>query len=168
VRVVELEQVGPEVWSAVLAGEENVWGPGEDLAWVPKQRHVGVLDDDNVPLALAGAVIVRVAVGGEQFPVAGVGSVIVTRSMRGRGLARLVIEEILRVCAELGPDRAMLFCREELTGLYGRFGFREIEASVSAEQPGGRITMPMRAMWAPLIEGAGWPAGAVAVQGEPF
>ena len=62
----------------------------------------------------------------------------------------------------------MLFCRAPLVVLYERFGFREIKASVSADQPGGRVEMPLRTMWAPLRDGAPWPDGAVEVLGEPF
>ncbi len=67
-----------------------------------------------------------------------------------------------------GPIYAMLFCGEQLTPMYARFGFSEIEGTVSADQPSGAITMPMRSMWAPLAPGASWPAGDVQVLGEPF
>lgn len=166
---IELSGVGSVEWDAVLAGEQNVWGPGEELAWTQKTRHVGVIGEDGRPLAMAGAVLARVAVGeGEPFPVVGIGGVIVTRSMRGRGFARLVVEGILRLAAGLGPDLTMLFCGEQLTPMYARFGFSEIEGTVSADQPSGAITMPMRSMWAPLAPGASWPAGDVQVLGEPF
>lgn len=167
-RAVPLDHVGPAEWAALTAGETGIWGPGEALAWRDKSRHVGVLAEDGTPLALAGTLVAGIAVGAERFDVAGIGSVIVTRAMRGQGLARLVIEAILDLAGELGPQRAMLFCDEPLTALYGRFGFHTIEAPVSAEQPGGRINMPMRAMWAPLSAGATWPEGEVEVLGLPF
>lgn len=166
---VELSGVGSAEWDAVLAGEQNVWGPGEELSWAQKTRHVGVIGEDGRPLALAGAVLARVAVdGGQPFPVVGVGGVIVTRARRGQGLARLVVEAILRLGVGLGPSHAMLFCGEQLMGMYARFGFSQIEAPVSAEQPSGRIVIPTCAMWAPLAAGASWPAGQVEVLGEPF
>ncbi|MCW3034123.1 MAG: hypothetical protein JWM60_2468 [Solirubrobacterales bacterium] len=169
-QAVELDGVGSAEWEAVLAGEQQAFGGvGEELSWARKTRHVAVLGDDGVPLALAGAMIGRVAVAeGQPFPVVGIGGVIVTRAMRGRGMARLVLEAILDVARELGPERAMLFCRERLTTLYARFGFHLIESPVTAEQPSGRLIVPMRAMWAPLADGAGWPAGEVEVLGEPF
>ena len=167
-RAVELQNVGSAEWHALVAGEQGVWGPGEALSWADKHRHVGVLDDDGRPLALAGALVAAVSIGGEPAQVVGIGSVIVTRRMRGRGLARLTIEAILELAAGLGPSRAMLFCDEHLVSLYERFGFREIEAAVTADQPDGRVTMPMRAMWAPLVPGTDWPRGEVAVLGLPF
>ncbi len=167
---VELENVGTPDWDALIDGEHEPWGgDGEGLVWVRKTRHVGVLDDDGRPLALAGVVPASVSAGGgEPFEVAGIGSVIVTRSRRGEGLARLVIEAIMRLAAELGPQRAMLFCREPLVPLYERFGFHDIAGEVTAGQPTGRVVVPMRGMWAPLAEGITWPDGAVEVLGEPF
>lgn len=166
---IELQNAGPEQWAAVLDGEQQAWGPaGEDFLWADKQRHVAVCDEAGQPVALAGAMVARVTAGTETFPVAGIGGVLVTRRMRGRGLARLVIEAAMQLARELGPERAMLFCDEKLRPLYARFGFLAIDAPVSAEQPGGRVLMPMSAMWAPLAEGIDWPAGDVAVQGRPF
>ena len=167
---VELEQVGEAEWTDLLAGEQQAFGSiGDQLSWAPKTRHVAVLDDRGKPIALAGAMIARVASsGGEPFPVVGIGSVIVTRAMRGRGLSTVVLEAILVLARRLGPDRAMLFCRDSLRSLYARFGFRLIEGRVRADQPGGRIVVPMPAMWAPLSARASWPAGDLEVLGEPF
>jgi predicted GNAT family N-acyltransferase len=169
VETIELRNVGSAEWEAVLDGETQAWGAvGDDFSWANKERHVAVCDEAGQPVALAGAMVAHVTAGAEAFPVAGIGSVIVTQTMRGSGLARRVIEAIMEIAGELGPERAMLFCREELTALYARFGFRVIEAPVSAEQPSGRVVMPMSAMWAPLADGVEWPAGDVAVQGQPF
>ncbi len=169
-QAIELERVGPEEWNALHGGEHQSWGGiAEDLSWADKDRHVGVRDADGELLAIAGAVVADVAVGGgEAFPVVGIGAVIVTPRARGQGLARVVVEEILRVAQRLGPAHAMLFCRSELIPLYERLGFAAITAPVSAEQPTGRIVMPLAAMWRPLAPDAVWPDGTVQVLGEPF
>jgi hypothetical protein len=62
----------------------------------------------------------------------------------------------------------MLFCRPALTSLYAQFGFVTIEAPVWVDQPGGRVEMPMPAMWSALGGDAGWPPGRVDLLGEPF
>ncbi len=168
---IELEAVGSEQWDAVIDGEETPWGAaGTDLSWAPKTRHVGVLDTGGRPLALAGTMVARVRVeGGEPFDVVGIGGVIVTRSRRGEGLSTPLLEAVMSLARALGPERAMLFCGDALTGLYAGHGFRLIDASVTADQPDGPITVPMRAMWAPLdVDVADWPPGEVAVLGEPF
>jgi GNAT superfamily N-acetyltransferase len=169
-KAVVLDAVDSEQWRALQGDELHPWGgEAEALEWAGKQHHVGVRGEQGELLALAGALVADVKVGaGEPFPVAGIGGVIVRPEMRGRGLAKLVIDAILDVARRLGPERAMLFCRTPLITLYERFGFRAIDAPVTADQPGGRIEMPLRAMWAPLRDGAGWPDGAVEVLGEPF
>jgi GNAT superfamily N-acetyltransferase len=170
VQAIELAGVDSGQWRALQGEEPEPWGgEAEDLSWVEKTHFVGVPGGDGELLAMAAALVAEVtAGGGEPFGVAGVGGVIVRPDMRGRGLARLVIEAVVELAGRLGPAYAMLFCRRPLVALYERFGFREIGAPVTAEQPGGRIEMPMVAMWAPLREGASWPEGAIAVLGEPF
>ena len=76
--------------------------------------------------------------------------------------------ELVELGAAAGPDRAMIFCRQELVDLYRRLDFRPIAAPVWADQPEGRIEMPMPAVWRPLREGARWPPGRVDVRGLPF
>jgi predicted N-acetyltransferase YhbS len=115
--------------------------------------------------------LAEVKVGREpssSFQVAGLGGLIVTRSARGRGLARLLAARLLEIARELQAERAMLFCRPELVPLYIRLGFLTIEAPVWVDQPEGRVEMPMPAMWSALGGDAGWPPGRVDLLGEPF
>jgi GNAT superfamily N-acetyltransferase len=170
VQAIELSGVDSDQWRALQGDDPHPWGgEAETLEWAEKRHHVGVPGEHGELLALAGALIADVRIDArETFPVVGIGGVIVRPEMRGRGLARLVVESILEVARRLGPGRAMLFCRRPLVSMYERFGFVLIEAPVSAEQPAGRIEMPMCAMWTPLRGGAGWPPGAVEVLGEPF
>jgi len=168
-RAIELADIDSGQWRALEGDEPHPWGgEAEALTWAPKTDYVGVPAEDGELLAMAAALVAEVTAGAEVFPVAGVGGVIVRPDMRGRGLAKLVVEAILEVAARLGPERAMLFCREPLVAMYERFGFRLIDAPVTAAQPGGRVEMPLRAMWRPLRPEATWPPGPVAVLGEPF
>jgi len=170
VRAIELPVVDSDQWRALQGDDPHPWGgEAEALEWAEKRHHVGVPAEHGELLALAGALIAEVRVDAQPpFPVVGIGGVIVRPDVRGRGLARLVIESILDVARRLGPERAMLFCRRPLVPLYERFGFLLIDAPVTAEQPAGRVEMPLRAMWAPLRDGTGWPPGTVEVLGEPF
>jgi len=169
VRAIELPGVDSSQWRALQGEEPHPWGgEAEALQWAEKTDYVGVPGEHGELLAIAAALVAEVKTGAEAFPVAGIGGVIVRPDMRGRGLARLVVEAVLELAARLGPERAMLFCREPLVAMYERFAFQLIDERVTAAQPGGRIEMPLRAMWRPLREGVSWPPGPVAVIGEPF
>jgi len=170
VELVELGALTEQDWAGLEDGEHEPFGPvGAQLAWRPKDRHVGLRAPDGRLVAVAGAVVAAIDVEGDQgFEVVGVGSVIVTRSLRGRGLLARLFEPLLALAEGLGPERAMLFCRPELVALYRRRGFIEIDAPVWVDQPGGRIEMPLAAMWRALRDGAEWPPGRVDVRGLPF
>jgi predicted GNAT family N-acyltransferase len=167
---VELQALTSQQWHALLAGERAPWGgEAEQLVWGDKQRHVGLRDADGRLVAHAGAVTADVEVAlVERFQVVGIGAVLVTASERGHGLVWELLRPLLEIAADMGPERAMLFCRPQLTGLYGRLGFAEIAGPTWVRQPDGVVEMPLRAMWRPLREGVGWPRGRVEVLGLPF
>jgi predicted N-acetyltransferase YhbS len=168
-RLVELERVTDSDWQQVIAGEAEPWGSaGEGLQWREKSHNLGLRDDAGSLVALAGLLLAEVRVADATLQVAGVGGVIVTRSARGRGLARMLIERLLQLAPGLGAERAMLFCLPANVALYAKFGFELIEEPVWAAQPGGPVEMPLPAMWKPLAPEAEWPAGKVELLGEPF
>lgn len=157
-------------WKELVTDErEPFGGVGEHLRWRDKTLHLGILDRDGSLLAGAGAAVAEVRVApAAAFAVVGIGGVIVTRRARGQGLGRMVVESLLERARGLGPERAMLFCLPRLAPFYESFGFEAIPAAVSAEQPGGRVRMPLEAMWRALDGAPAWPPGAVEVLGEPF
>jgi predicted GNAT family N-acyltransferase len=169
-RLVELDRISEPYWEDLVAGEpEPFGGIGEKLVWRDKTRNIGVREDDGQLVAAAGAVLAEVKVGQESpFQVVGLGGLIVTRSARGRGLARLLSARLLEIAGEFEVQRAMIFCQPKLMPLYGEFGFVPIDAPVWADQPGGQIEMPLPAMWAALDSDISWPSGTVTLLGEPF
>ena len=168
-RLVELDSIADSDWQQVIAGEPKPWGDvGEELQWREKTYNIGLRDDAGSLVALAGLLLAEVRVGDTPFQVVGIGNVIVTRSARGSGFARVLIERLLQIAPTLGAERAMLFCLPANVGLYTKFGFQLIEGPVWAAQPGGLIEIPMRAMWKPLAPAASWPEGRIELLGEPF
>ncbi len=169
-RMVELDRLSEPRWEELVAGEpEPFGGIGETLSWREKTRNIGVREDDGRLVAAAGAVLANVKVGGEvSFPVVGLGGLLVTRTARGHGLARLLCARLLEIAHEFDVQRAMLFCMPKLMPLYSEMGFVVIDAPVWVDQPEGRIEMPMPAMWSALQGSAGWPSGRVELIGEPF
>jgi predicted N-acetyltransferase YhbS len=167
----EMENLSSRDWDELVAGEHQPFGGvGEGMTWRSKDRYVGVRGEDERLLAAAGVVRADVRVGDrEPFPVAGIGGVIVTRCERGRGLGRAVIEGAIEIARRMELERAMLFCLTRNVALYERFGFYALAQRARASEARGVIVVPMTAMWAPLRDGVGWPAGEpVEVLGEPF
>jgi GNAT superfamily N-acetyltransferase len=169
VRLVELDRITDGDWQQVVTGESKPWGGvGETLQWREKSHNLGLCDDAGNLVALAGLVLAEVRVAEAPLQVAGIGGVIVTRSVRGRGFARMLIERLLQIAHELRAERAMLFCLPANVSLYAKLGFQLIEEPVWAVQAGGLIEMPLRAMWKPLTPAANWPRGKVELLDEPF
>jgi GNAT superfamily N-acetyltransferase len=168
--IIELDNFSSEQWAELSAGEQQPWGagPAESMIWADKQRYVAALAEDGRPAGVVGIMTSEVEAGGQRFPVAGVGSLMVTAALRRQGLGGKLLERILELAAAMGPEHAMLFCKRSLVERYARAGFIEIEAPVFADQPEGRTEVPLEAMWRPLRDGAGWPAGRVDVLGLPF
>jgi len=135
---VELGPLTEEDWEELQAGEHEPFGPvGAKLAWRPKERHIGLRAPDGRLVAVAGAVLADIEVeGAGEFQVVGLGSLIVTSAMRGRGLMPQVVDPLLRLAEGMGPERAMIFCRPDLVALYMGIGFIEITAPVWADQIG--------------------------------
>jgi predicted N-acetyltransferase YhbS len=169
-RVVELGRLSEPIWEKLVAGEQEPFGGiGENLLWRDKTRNVGVREDDGRLVAAAGVVLAEVKIEQEPpFEVAGLGGLMVTHSARGRGLARMLCQRLIELACEFEVRRAMLFCLPKLAPFYREFGFLTIDAPVWVDQPGGRIEMPLQAMWKALEGEADWPSGRVELQGEPF
>ena len=170
VELVELDRVSDPYWEELIAGEQEPFGGiGEGLSWREKTRNLGLRDEDGRLLAAGGVVLAELRpAAGDPFAVAGLGGLIVTHSARGRGLARRLAEPLLAAARELPVAHAMLFCLPALMPFYAEFDFRRVLAPVWADQPSGRIQMPLEAMWKPLSEGAVWPEGELQLDGEPF
>ena len=129
----------------------------------PKDRRFALRDEGRL-VASAGILRAEVVVGTEHFPVIGIGGVIVTRSRRGEGLFRRVMEPALEAAAQAGPDFALLFCLRKNAPLYAKLGFITLRDPVTSTG----IVIPLDTMWRPLTPGAQWPEGPVTLLGPMF
>lgn len=167
--LVKLNRMTERQVAELEGGEDDPWDAGDStLRWRPKARHFALRDDRGRLVAAAGIVDVEVELSGERFPVVGLGGVIVNIHHRGQGHARDVVTAAIRHAERLGPEFMLLFCHPDRAGLYRKFGFAEVESSVTVEQADGPVAMTMRTMWRALRPGARWPDGDVAVRGLPF
>jgi GNAT superfamily N-acetyltransferase len=153
-------------YGAIVAGENDPFGlAGETIKWRDKTYHTVQYEGDR-PIGHVGLLVAPVHAGEETFDVVGVGGVIITRTHRGQGLLRALLEAAL--ARDLGPERALLWCTRANAAIYSRLGFLELEVPVTVEQPAGPYAVTVPTMWRPLRAGVTWPAGDVRVPGLPF
>ncbi len=167
--LVEFGRITEQQSAELEGGDDDPWDAGgSTLRFRPKQWHAAVRDDKGRLVAAAGIVVVEVDVSSEQFPVVGLGGVIVNTRHRGRGHAREVVTAAIAHAERLGPEFVLLFCHADRAALYRKLGFAEIDSTVTVEQPDGAVEMTMRTMWRALRADAAWPDGPVRVRGLPF
>jgi predicted GNAT family N-acyltransferase len=165
--LVELPGDHSEAERAQLADGEHDAYELADLVLPPgrsKDRRYALRDEDGRLIASAGVLRADVEVAGAVFGVVGIGGVIVTRSRRGQGLFRRVMEPALAAAAREGPDFALLFCLRKNAPLYAKLGFHTIPDPVTSTG----IVIPLETMWRPLTTGAQWPPGPVTLLGPMF
>ncbi|MFF2081361.1 GNAT family N-acetyltransferase [Kitasatospora sp. NPDC058162] len=159
------------------ADQDQILGPGEDpygvaytgLTFQSKDVHFGIRAADGRLVAHTGLLPLPLTVGGTDLEAMGVGGVCVAAERRGEGLAQAVVGAALDHGRALGFRYALLFCRPPLAAFYRGLGFREVAEEVTVEQPEGRLAvMPLRTMWRPLAQGAGWPEGPVRLRSLPM
>src|SRR5688572_4550140 len=128
--VFELGPLTERDWDELLDGEREPFGPeGARLTWRPKDRHIVLRAPDGRVVAVAGALVADVAVErAGRFEVVGVGSVIVTRRLRGTGLMPRVLSHCSASRSEWAPI--------EPCSSAGPSSSRSIEGSLSPRSPG--------------------------------
>jgi|SRR5579875_307657 len=157
-------------WAGLTRHDPAPFGPAAvGLEYRPKDRHVGVRDEEGRLVAVVGATVAQVTVDGQDpFDVVGIGGLIVHRDFRGLGLSQRVTNRIREVTTEWGPSLAMIFCESHVLDLHLRRGYRPITEPVWVDQPAGPVVMPMHAAWRPFRP-AEWPSGGpVRLHGLPF
>ncbi|MFC5666593.1 GNAT family N-acetyltransferase [Kitasatospora misakiensis] len=139
------------------------------MVWRPKDIHFGIrAERDGRLVAHAGLVVLPVSIGGRRAELIGLGAVAVAADLRGRGLARTVVDGALAHARGLGPRFAILFCRPDKAELYARLGWQPLTGPVEVDQPTGPAVMPLRTMWYPLHEGARWSGEALRLHSLPM
>lgn len=128
-----------------------------------KDRRFALRDDGRL-VASAGILRAEVAVGDQTFFVIGIGGVLVTRSRRGEGLFRKVMEPALEAARREGPDFALLFCLRKNAHLYEKLAFTTLREPVTSTG----LVIPLDTMWCPLTPEARWPPGPVTLLGPMF
>ncbi|HEY1179922.1 MAG TPA: GNAT family N-acetyltransferase [Phytomonospora sp.] len=168
ITVERIPELGPERFAEITGGLADPFETdGLGLQWAEKPVHYVARADGRL-VAHAGLVDVPLTVGGEDHVVGGLGTVIVSPTMRGRGLARLVVGAVMDHARAEGRDFGLLFCLESRVGLYTRLGWTLVDGEVTARQPAGDVVMPIRTMRITLRDDAAWPDGPVRLRSLPM
>ena len=169
VELVPLGALPRRVWLDLTERDPAAFGATTArLIFRDKDRHLALrLSDGRFAAAIGFTVVTVEVVKDEPFDVVGVGSLIVRREHRGSGLGQRLLVAAREVMAEMGPERAMIFCEPGAIALNQRRGYTAIEGPVLVDQPDARVVMPIPAMWRP-IRPCAWPPGPVNVHGLPF
>lgn len=125
------EQLFPDAWSV-----ETFWS---ELAHVPETRHYVVAEDEGELVGYAGLASV-----GHQ---ADVQTVAVAPTAQGRGIGRLLLDELLAEARRRDATEVLLEVRAEnepAIALYRRAGFERIGVRRGYYQPGGTDALVLR------------------------
>jgi GNAT superfamily N-acetyltransferase len=168
VELADLPDFGPGDYAQIEDGEADPYGTDSlGIAWGDKSGHVGMIEDGRL-IAHAGWVPVRALAGGAAVDAVGLGGVMVHRDHRGRGVGGLLVAGAMARMGALGRPIGLLFCRTQRVPFYQRLGWEVLQYGVTADQPAGRMTMPLVTCWAPFVDGASPPAVELEIEGLPF
>lgn len=148
------------------------WGPdifqieALGLIWRPKQIQL-VLYDDREAISTCGLLKQSLQAGQQTLEVGGIGGVATPPAFQGKGYARRLLSESLRIFSEEWLlDAGLLFCRPALVPFYEGTGWQRLEVPVKILQPGGMQDCPVPVMVYPL--GRPWPGGPVTMDSLPW
>jgi predicted N-acetyltransferase YhbS len=169
VELIDLPEFSPADYRQIVGDEPDPFGTDQlGISWRAKSDHVGLMVEGRL-IAHAGWVAADMRTeSGVTLEVLGLGSVLVHRDRRGRGLGRQLVAGTMEKMRARDVSMAVLFCRTERLPFHRRLGWLPVEADVTVGQPDGTIVMPLLTCWVPLVEGAVMPAGDLQVEGLPF
>lgn len=148
------------------------WGPdifhaeSLELIWRPKQLQLTLYAEEEA-VSTCGLLKQSVRIGQRSLQVGGIGGVATPPQHQGKGYARRVLREALRIFSEEWRlDAGMLFCRPELVPFYLKSGWRELDVPVAILQPAGKVDCPVPVMVYPLT--GPWLEGPVTIDSLPW
>jgi len=147
VDVMKVGTFSTEDAASLADGEADPYGTDQlGITWRPKDHHVVLVDSGRV-VAHAAFLPIEVEMADERLAGAGLGSVMVHRAFRGRGVGQRLIKETTTHMRALNRSYGLLFCRDARLGFYERLGWRRVLGEVTVDQESGPIVMPLFTCW---------------------
>lgn len=136
-----IDEIGDPEW------EEEI----KEWFWKSPDKYVFAYVDEEL-VGMASLFLREVPFNGEVIKLAGLGGLTVSKSHRGEGIARKLIEERLRISREWGADIAFLNTDvDKLGGLFSKFGFIPLGKNYSFVGKSGQTHRDDSGMIAPLL-----------------
>ena len=142
--------------------------PADQYGWAPPEWTVLVKAGGHV-VSQAGILYRVVRVGDQRVVVGGIGGVMTLPGWRGRGYARAVLTKAAAFVRDrLGASFLAVICPAESADLYRALGWQGVDAPISCDQPGERVTLTNELMLVWPCQGLPWPEGPVDLCGLPW
>jgi GNAT superfamily N-acetyltransferase len=123
---------------------------------------------DSVLVSRLGIVERVVAVDRQSIRVAGISGVITHPEWRGRKIASAVLNKAVEfIKSEMNAEFALLLCRQEVTPVYARLGWKIVNGPTTFWQPGRKLTYPKLTMVLECGQKS-WPIGPIDLGGLPW
>jgi GNAT superfamily N-acetyltransferase len=155
---------------AITEGDPLPYGEAPaDLLWRRKSDFVVAYDGER-PIGHAAVISVEISspISG-LLEVAGLGSVLVAPSYRGRGIGSQLVQQAFEMVRERGLSWMLLLCLDMRVSFYERLGWRALPGPVTVEQPGPvRVDLPVGIRMMAFGPEAEWLSAAIDVLGLPF
>lgn len=135
-RVLDVQQVSDEQWSAFNDLWSRTWPPNPDQPSDPEAQtktvSVIVLEDENAKLIGVCLWIDReITVNDAPQRIAGLGGVVVEEEFRGHGFGKLLIETAIADAKKRGYNWGVLFCAPFRQTFYEQFGWRVLRGEIT-------------------------------------
>jgi aminoglycoside 2'-N-acetyltransferase I len=157
--------------SSIQRTEQEKWFSKEfghtSYQWATPDWYI-LASIDTAVVCRLGIVERIVFVNEHSIPVAGISGVITRSEWRGRKLASLVLNEAREFMEnKLDVDFGLLLCRQEVTPVYAKLGWKAVDGPTTFSQPTGQ----MRYLHKTMVLKCGqksWPPGPIYLCGLPW
>lgn len=147
-------------------GTDIFGGSAQNLTWRPMELHF-ILKIEGNSVGHLGLIREQIIIDSKIYEVAGVGDLVTIPQMRGKGVARKLMNHATAFFfKEWKVDAGVLFCFERLVDYYHAMGWEIASNPVYVIQPSGKIRFPNQIM---IFRGAGiaWREGTIEI-GHPW
>jgi len=153
---------------AVYPPEPGAVWDGASREWAASLWGVFVRDDTGDLVSYTGVIRREGTHDGEPVSIGGVGGIATHPEHRGRGHASIGMGRALDFLTSEGVDFALLVCRDELVGYYGKLGWRLFGGDLVVSQFGEREIFTYNRVMVGDVNRSAPESGTIDLKGPPW